>query len=89
MHGDLARVEEMHAVFQVHPVIERGGRTQTQLIDDLLDTARIISGKLRLEVGPVSLAQVIEDAIQTIYPAATEEPTLLARSATDLGRSFS
>jgi CheY-like chemotaxis protein/two-component sensor histidine kinase len=51
-------------------VIERGGRTQTQLIDDLLDTARIISGKLRLEIGPVSLAQVIEDAIQTIYPAA-------------------
>ena len=51
-------------------VIERGGRTQTQLIDDLLDTARIISGKLRLEVGPVNLGHVIEDAIQTIYPAA-------------------
>jgi PAS domain S-box-containing protein len=52
-------------------VIERGGRVQTQLIDDLLDTARIISGKLRLEIGPVDLVQVIEEAVQTIYPAAT------------------
>jgi PAS domain S-box-containing protein len=52
-------------------VIERGGRVQTQLIDDLLDTARIISGKLRLEIGPVDLVKVIEEAVQTIYPAAT------------------
>jgi signal transduction histidine kinase/ActR/RegA family two-component response regulator len=51
-------------------VIERGGRVQTQLIDDLLDTARIISGKLRLEIGPVDLVTVIEAAVQTIYPAA-------------------
>jgi signal transduction histidine kinase/ActR/RegA family two-component response regulator len=51
-------------------VIERGGRVQTQLIDDLLDTARIISGKLRIEVGPVDLVEVIEEAIRTIYPAA-------------------
>jgi CheY-like chemotaxis protein len=36
----------------------------------LLDTARIISGKLRLEVGPVDLVSVIEQAVQTIYPAA-------------------
>src|SRR5262249_36993886 len=41
-----------------------------QLIDDLLDTARIISGKLRLEVGPVNLVSVIEQAVQTIHPAA-------------------
>lgn len=51
-------------------VIERGGKAQTQLIDDLLDTARIISGKLRLDIGPVNLAAVIEGAVQTIYPAA-------------------
>jgi CheY-like chemotaxis protein/nitrogen-specific signal transduction histidine kinase len=51
-------------------VIERNGKAQTQLIEDLLDTARIISGKLRLEVGPVDLISVIESAAQTIYPAA-------------------
>jgi PAS domain S-box-containing protein len=51
-------------------VIERGAKTQTQIIDDLLDTARIISGKLRIDVGPVDLIAVIENAVQTIYPAA-------------------
>jgi PAS domain S-box-containing protein len=51
-------------------IIDRSGKEQTQLIDDLLDTARIISGKLRLEVGPVDLALVIEQAVQTIRPAA-------------------
>jgi PAS domain S-box-containing protein len=51
-------------------IIERSGKAQTQLIDDLLDTARIISGKLRLEVGPVDLVMVIEQAVQTIQPAA-------------------
>jgi signal transduction histidine kinase len=51
---------------QAVEVIERSGKAQAQLIDDLLDTARIISGKLRLEVGPVDLASVIDQAVQTI-----------------------
>jgi len=51
-------------------VIERSGKAQMQLIDDLLDTARIISGKLRLEVGPVDLVVVIKESVQTISPAA-------------------
>jgi PAS domain S-box-containing protein len=51
-------------------VIERSGKAQVQLIDDLLDTARIISGKLRLDVGPVDLAMVINESVQTICPAA-------------------
>jgi PAS domain S-box-containing protein len=51
-------------------VIERSGRAQTQLIEDLLDTARIISGKLRIDIGPVDLVTVIASAVQTISPAA-------------------
>jgi PAS domain S-box-containing protein len=51
-------------------IIERHGRAQSQLIDDLLDTAGIISGKIRLDVEPVDLAEVIREAVQTIYPAA-------------------
>jgi PAS domain S-box-containing protein len=58
-------------------VIDRSGKAQAQLIDDLLDTARIISGKLRLEVGPVDLVSVIEQAVQTIYPAADAKGILL------------
>jgi PAS domain S-box-containing protein len=57
-------------VKQAAEVIDRSGKAQLQLIDDLLDTARIISGKLRLEVGPVNLVSVIEQAVQTIKLAA-------------------
>jgi len=57
-------------VKQAAEVIERSGKAQANLIDDLLDTARIISGKLRLAVGPVDLVSVIAEAVQTINPAA-------------------
>ena len=45
--------------------IERNARVQAQLIEDLLDMSRIISGKLRLDVQPVDLADVIEAAVET------------------------
>jgi PAS domain S-box-containing protein len=51
-------------------IIERSARMQSQLIDDLMDTARAISGKLRLEVRPTDLAEVIEKAVEVVRPAA-------------------
>lgn len=51
-------------------VIERSARTQTQLIEDLLDVSRIIRGQVRLESGPVELNKVIELAIETLKPGA-------------------
>jgi PAS domain S-box-containing protein len=50
--------------------IERNARAQTQLIDDLLDTSRIITGKLRLNVRPVDLASIVAAAAETARPAA-------------------
>ncbi len=50
--------------------IERNARVQTQIIDDLLDMSAIVSGKVRLEVLPVRLADVIEAAVATVRPAA-------------------
>jgi signal transduction histidine kinase/FixJ family two-component response regulator len=50
--------------------IERNARSQTQLIDDLLDVSRIISGKLRIETQPVDMSAVIEAAISVVLPAA-------------------
>lgn len=51
-------------------VIERNARVQTQLIEDLLDMSRIISGKVRLNVQPVDSAAVIDAAIASVAPAA-------------------
>jgi PAS domain S-box-containing protein len=50
--------------------IERNAKLQAQLIDDLLDVSRIISGKLRLTVMPVELSPIIEAAVDSIRPAA-------------------
>jgi PAS domain S-box-containing protein len=50
--------------------IERNARAQAQLIDDLLDVSRIITGKLRLDVRQVDPASFIEPAIEALRPAA-------------------
>jgi signal transduction histidine kinase/DNA-binding response OmpR family regulator len=50
--------------------IERNARAQSQLIDDLLDVSRIITGKLNLEMSPVELAPIIEAAINSVRPSA-------------------
>ena len=50
--------------------IGRNARAQRQLIDDLLDTSRIITGKMRLEVRPVELAPLIEIVVEAVRPAA-------------------
>ncbi|MEP7218156.1 MAG: PAS domain-containing protein [Bacteroidota bacterium] len=51
-------------------VIERNARMQTQIIDDLLDMSRIISGKIRLDIQQVDLPQIIEQSLDSIRPAA-------------------
>ena len=51
-------------------VIERNARVQAQLIEDLLDMSGIISGKVRLNVQPVDLAEVLHAAVASVAPAA-------------------
>ncbi|HMB95539.1 MAG TPA: CHASE3 domain-containing protein, partial [Tepidisphaeraceae bacterium] len=50
--------------------IERNARAQTQLIADLLDVSRIISGKLRLDVQAVNLPELIAAGLGSVQPAA-------------------
>lgn len=50
--------------------IERNARSQNQLIDDILDVSRIITGKLRLNVQAVNLSNVITAAVDAARPAA-------------------
>jgi PAS domain S-box-containing protein len=51
--------------------IDRNARVQAQIIDDLLDMSRIISGKVRLEVQPLDLPTTVLEAIDTIRTSAT------------------
>ncbi len=51
-------------------VIEQSAEMQSRLIEDLLDSARIASGKLRIETRPVNLLPTIRAAIDTVFPDA-------------------
>ena len=51
-------------------VIERNARTQLRLVEDLMDTAAAISGKLKMEVRPMDLAEAIDKAVEVVRPAA-------------------
>ncbi|NMO13674.1 response regulator [Pyxidicoccus fallax] len=50
--------------------VERNAQVQTQLIEDLLDVSRIIAGKVRLDVRPVSPLGVVEAALDSVRPTA-------------------
>jgi PAS domain S-box-containing protein len=52
-------------------VISRNARAQTQLIEDLLDMSRIISGKLRLDVRQVNIGDVVTGAVEAVMPSAS------------------
>jgi signal transduction histidine kinase/CheY-like chemotaxis protein len=63
--------------------IERNARAQGQLIDDLLDMSRIISGNLRLDVQLLEPDKVVDAALGTVHPAAVAKRIDLR---VDLGR---
>jgi len=63
-------------------IIERNTRLQAQLIEDLLDVSRIISGKLRLDLRPAALSSVVEAAIEAVRPTADAKHITLEFHAT-------
>lgn len=50
--------------------IDRNTKSLAHLIEDVLDVSRIITGKLRLQVGSIELVPVIQAALETVRPAA-------------------
>jgi PAS domain S-box-containing protein len=65
-------------IARVIDTIQRNGKAQLQLIEDLLDTARIITGKMKLEVQPVELVVVIAAALDTVRTAADSKGIVIA-----------
>jgi PAS domain S-box-containing protein len=68
----MLRMNELDERTSVHALetIERNARAQAQLVEDLLDVSRIITGNLRLDVRPLDLVPVIEAALDSVRPAA-------------------
>jgi CheY-like chemotaxis protein/two-component sensor histidine kinase len=64
--GSLTDSQTRHAL----EVIDQSARAQTRLVDDILDTSRIITGRLKLDAHPLEIAWVFQAAIDVIQPSA-------------------
>ena len=67
----LARDVEPAALTRALRIIDRNALAQMRLIDDMLDMARVMSGKLRLEMQPVDLSLIALAAVDVVSPTAT------------------
>jgi len=83
----LLRMKELDEATSRHALetVERNAKAQAQLIEDLLDVSRVITGNLRLEISNVELVPVIEAAMDAVEPAANAkmiklEPSLDAKT---------
>jgi PAS domain S-box-containing protein len=68
---------------RANQTIYRNAKSQAQLIEDLLDVSRIISGKLKFEPRPVELAAIVESAIDTLRPTAEAKSIELQTTLAD------
>jgi PAS domain S-box-containing protein len=65
------------AINKVIAIVERNAEAQLQIVEDLLDSACINTGKLRIETCPVDLAQVLEATLDTVRAAAEAKGVML------------
>ncbi|BCM90868.1 sensory/regulatory protein RpfC [Abditibacteriota bacterium] len=78
---EMLRDSDTEAAFreQAYDVIERNARAQSQIINDLLDVSRIITGKMRLDTRVLDLNRVLFAAIQTCESAAIAKGVEIVR----------
>ena len=65
----MGQLSDEHAA-KALDTIERNARAQAQLVDDLLDVSRIVTGKLRMDVQPADPNAFIDAAVEAVRPAA-------------------
>lgn len=61
-------------------VIARNATHQAQLVSDLMDVNQILSGRIRLDVRRVDLAEVVDRAVQAVAPQATKKEIVISNS---------
>jgi signal transduction histidine kinase/CHASE3 domain sensor protein/ActR/RegA family two-component response regulator len=77
--GVLKQQQSPDTLAKAIDVIDRNSRRQSQMVDDLLDVSRIMSGKLRLDVQGVDVASVIDEAVASAQPAADAKGVRLVK----------
>ena len=61
---------EAERIPRVLEIVARNAQSQAQLISDVLDVSRVITGRLRLRLQPVVVSRLVRDAMDTVRPAA-------------------
>ena len=72
--------ENTETMLRALEVIERSARNQNQLISDILDVSRIITGKLRLNLQLVRLSEIVRTVIDTVRPSLNAKKIILETS---------
>jgi len=62
-------------------IIERNARHQAELIEDLLDVSRIVNGKLRVRLGPVSMTPIVSAVVDSLRPSAETKGVAISMTA--------
>ncbi len=77
--GRLDEAAAQHAV----EVIVRSATTQTQLVEDLLDLSRIVTGRMLLTFEPCDIARLVREAVDTVRPAAEAKRVAITTHVSD------
>jgi signal transduction histidine kinase/ActR/RegA family two-component response regulator len=64
------KIGDPPAVAKAVEVIRRNVRAQTQIVEDILDVSRIITGKLKIDPRPVDMISIVRDALDVVRPSA-------------------
>ena len=76
--GELDAARTQRAV----ETIERNARAQSQLVADLLDISRVVTGKMQLDVGPVSIQEILKTAAESVHHAVAAKHLSLSATIT-------
>jgi PAS domain S-box-containing protein len=79
------KVVDAAAAERALEAVERNARLQMQLVEDLLDVSRVITGKMELDVGVVDVVAVVEGALDTMRAAATAKAIQLEVAVRPVG----
>jgi PAS domain S-box-containing protein len=84
----LVRMGKLNPSAMAHALetIERNAHVQEQLISDILDVSRIVTGKLRVDLRPLDLAPILDAAIDALRPAAAAKGVQCSTTIAGVGR---
>jgi signal transduction histidine kinase len=74
---------DAQGVPRILDIIERNARMQAQLIADVLDASRMVTGQTRLQLSPQGLPRILADAVDSVRPAAEARGVTLVLDAID------